>query len=108
MKIKTSAHSTLAYCEDCNSEHIAPVPCGLTWLQRLRSTRLDTQWMPNPPSSKRRSYYDDEVVKETFGGLDRKERREQYLEETKGKGAITRGERVDKQRVDTILGREDD
>ena len=107
MKIKTSEHTTLAYCGDCKSEHIAPNPCGLTWLQRMRSTRLDTQWMPNPPDSKRRNYYDDETMKQMFG-TDRKERREQYLEETKGQGAITRGERVDKKRVDTILGSEDD
>jgi hypothetical protein len=101
MNIKISEHSTLAHCPDCNSEHIAPNPCGLTWLQRMRTSRLDTRWMPNPP--KRRLYYDDEAMKETFG-QDRKERREQYLEETKGGGAIRRGERIDKKRVDTILG----
>lgn len=101
MKIKTSEHTTLAYCEDCKSEHLAPNPCGLTWLQRLRTSRLDTRWMPNPPT--RRNYYDDQPLQETFG-QDRKERREQYLEETKGKGAITRRERVDRKRVNEVLG----
>ena len=108
MKIKTSEHSTLGFCADCKSEHINP-GCGLTWLQRMRSSRLDTQWFPNPPASKRRNFYDDDAVSATFGGLDRKERKEQYLEETKGKGALTgvAGKDYDAKRVDEVLGKEE-
>lgn len=61
------------------------VPCG-GYLARLRSQRLDASVTPNKT---KKNYYDDEPLKEMFNGMDRSERTEQYMEETKGLGAIT-------------------
>lgn len=74
-------------CESCGSEHIGQIPCGMTWLERMKTTRLDHSWMPNPPN--RRNYYDDEPLKEVFGA-DSKERHEQMMDETAGFGPVTR------------------
>ena len=74
------------YCSDCETEHIGQVPCGMTWLQRMRSTVLDTE---ATPSRSRRDYFDDEPLKGIFGA-DKRERKEEVMEETKGIGALSR------------------
>ena len=85
------AQVELRDCPSCGSSHMGPVPCGLTFGERMRSVKTATEWMPSVSDSRARGervYYDDEHIKPMFGGLDRKERREQMMEETKGFGPI--------------------
>lgn len=57
---------------------------GLSFLQRLRSIRLDTSLVE---TRSRRNYYDRESLDGMFG-MDEQERREQYMDETEGRGAV--------------------
>lgn len=102
IKVTLRGATTLKHCPDCESEHIGLVPCGRTFRGRLRSVKLDSSITP---TRTKRAYYDDEPLKETFG-YDRKERRELYADDTKGKGAITG--RATPDHIDAVLGKEDD
>lgn len=73
-------------CSDCGSSHIGQVPCGMTWIQRMKSTRLDTGWMPNAP---RKNYYDRQSVDEMFGGTTEAERKEELMDDTEGLGVVS-------------------
>lgn len=71
------------YCLSCDSHHMAPVPCGLSFRDRIRSISID----PGSLETKdKRNYYDREAVKEVFG----EDSRERMLEETRGLGPIKR------------------
>lgn len=78
------------HCGDCDSEHIGVVPCGMTWLQRMRSTQTD---VAVNESRSRVQYWDDEGLKEVFGQT-KAERREQMLDETEGRGPIYQGQEM--------------
>lgn len=87
--IKTSPHSTLAHCPDCDSEHIAPNPCGMTYRQRLGSQTLAQGWMP---AKDKKRWWDESSLKEFWGGQSESERKEQLMDETKGIGAVSKEE----------------
>lgn len=82
--------AVLAYCESCGSEHLAPVPCGLTFAERIRTVRTATDWMPAKANSRATdgSFIDRVALDETFGP----DRREQMLEETRGLGPIRKAD----------------
>jgi hypothetical protein len=75
----------LAVCSDCGSEHLPPVPCGLTFAQRLGSQRIDKSWMPAKRDGGLKNYYDSEALGDAFGA----DAHEQMMEETKGFGPVT-------------------
>lgn len=72
----------LASCSSCGSTHLPPVPCGLTFAQRLRSQEVDQSWMP---AKTKKNYYDGASIDSLFGD-DAKERMDH---ETKGLGPVT-------------------
>lgn len=75
-------HTQLRDCPDCKTSHIGKVPCGLSYRDRLRSTRLDSS---ATPSRDRRNYYDSEAISGIFGA----DAHERMLEETEGVGYVT-------------------
>lgn len=77
--LKIGRYSTLAACPDCNSTHMAPVPCGLSYMQRLRSSQLHPD---ATPSREKRKYWDQEALDNQFG----EDAREHSLDITKGRG----------------------
>lgn len=103
MKVTYRGHTQARECPDCESSHIGIVPCGRTFVQRLRSVRLDPS---ATPTRDRVAYYDDEDMKDLFG-YDRKERRELYMDDTKGMGSLV-GDDYTPEHVDAVLGKEDD
>ena len=82
--VKVSEHTTLAHCDDCGSEHLAPVPCGMTFIQRLRSVNLDGSVTE---TREKRRYWSSEGMNEMFGNTEA-ERREELMEDTKGIGYV--------------------
>lgn len=74
------APATPRYCESCSSEHIGQVPCGMTWLQRLKSATFDQ--LTTHPSKTTNKYWDQESITETFG----EDARDDFMEVTQGKG----------------------
>lgn len=50
------------YCPDCDSKHIGLVPCGMSWLQRLRSTGVSADALPTRTPKRYRD------IKETEAG----------------------------------------
>lgn len=92
--------ATPRYCEDCKTDHIGEVPCGMTWLERMRSTRTDEAVLE---SRTRKDYFDDEPLKDVFGS-DRKERTEEMMEETKGVGAVHSSDRLTEQANKVFFG----
>lgn len=74
------------YCSSCLSSHIGSVPCGMTWLQRIKSQRVD----PGVEETKtKRKYWNPESVDTLFqDGLNPNERRELMMEETNGVGYV--------------------
>ena len=75
-------------CPDCNSEHLGRCG-GLSFRQRLRSVKVDSQGLPARLASlnERGTYYDDTTLTEQYKGLSAQERREDYYESTNGYGA---------------------
>jgi hypothetical protein len=53
----------------------------MRYVDRLRSVTADAQ---ASPTVTRKSYYDDALVADQFGGQDRKERMERLLDNTQG------------------------
>ncbi|MGH7342877.1 MAG: hypothetical protein ACREKH_20525, partial [Candidatus Rokuibacteriota bacterium] len=78
--------ATLAHCESCGSEHLPPVPCGLTFKERIKTARFGSDWMPARQSARddAGTYYDRSALDEAFGP----DRREKMLEETRGLGPV--------------------
>lgn len=70
-------------CPDCDGSHL--VRChGESFAARIRTVNLGAEVSE---VFRRRSFYDDDLVSHQFGGKDRKERREEYFDDTKGYGA---------------------
>ncbi len=81
--------AALQRCESCGSEHLAPVPCGLTFKERIRTARMGTDWMPSRTDARQRDpdkhrYFDSVALDEAFGP----DRREKMLHETRGLGPV--------------------
>lgn len=75
------------YCASCDSSHMAPVPCGMNYRDRLRSQRLDYAAMETRDL---KNYYDADALP-----WDGDEAEAQMLEDTKGLGyAQTVGDEV--------------
>jgi hypothetical protein len=72
-------------CEDCGTEHLGD-RCGLTFLERMRSVKVHESVTA---SRTKRDYFDDEPLREVFGD-DKADRREKFLDETQGRGALQR------------------
>lgn len=87
--LKVSEHSTLAHCPDCESDHIAPNPCGMSFRQRLSSVQLSGSVTE---TRTKRKYWDESSLKEFWGGKDEGERRDELMEETKGIGYVDKHE----------------
>jgi hypothetical protein len=83
----------LAHCVSCGSTHLPPVPCGLTFAERMRSHRYATEWMPAKMDSRERDaqqpkgkgYYDEEAIKSVFGQTG-KDNYEEMMDDTQGVG----------------------
>lgn len=83
MKVTVRSPEGVRYCEGCKSEHLGlRCPSGTKYIDRLRTTRLDGSVTS---SQTKQNYYSDEGLKAHFG-LDRKERKEQMMDDTKGLG----------------------
>lgn len=65
---------------DCGRQHLGRCG-GITLRSRLRTVSADAE---ASPTRTRRSYYDDDLVTQQFGGMDRKERREDLMDSTQG------------------------
>lgn len=91
-------------CPDCTTTHMG-VACGSTYAQRLRSVRLDASVTPSRDKVR---YYDDESLKDLFGGKSEAERREQLMEETKGIGAVSRADlaKLSDKQTEVFLGKD--
>lgn len=74
----------LRYCPDCKTEHLN-APCGLTYVQRLRSAQIHGSVTP---TKDKQNYYEDEALKDVFGA-DRNERRQDMADATNGRGYTT-------------------
>ena len=51
-------------CVSCGSTHMAPVPCGMTWGERMRSVRLDEVALETRDV---KNYYDRSAVEAVVG-----------------------------------------
>lgn len=89
----------LRFCDSCGTEHIGVVPCGMTFRERLCTTRLDGSVTE---TRNKRNYYEDESYKELFGGYDRKERREKLMDDTHGYGPL--GKSNDPKHFKAVMG----
>ena len=86
MKISVRSPEGIRHCEGCKGEHVGPrCPEGTSYIQRLRSAQIHGSVTP---SKEKKNYYEDEGLKDIFGG-DRKERREDMLDATDGRGYTT-------------------
>lgn len=85
-------------CPDCDSSHLGPA-CGMTYVERLRTTRIDSSATP----SRNFTGYDDDVLTESFG-YDKKERKELMMEDTKGFGPIYSDQETTPEHFQAIMG----
>jgi len=70
-----------ASCSSCGSEHLPPVPCGMTFLERMKTVQVNER---NFDTAEKANYFDSVALDEAFGP-DRKER---MLHETRGLGPV--------------------
>lgn len=91
--VKLGEHTSLSYCPDCDSKHLGS-RCGMNYLQRLRSCRISSEWMPAKNRDRQigkahggKDYYDDEGVKQMFGQSG-KDNYEELMEDTQGVGVV--------------------
>ena len=70
-----------ARCSDCGSSHLPPVPCGLSYRDRLASVQVNER---NFDTAEKANYFDRDALDATFGP----DRREQMLHETRGLGPV--------------------
>ena len=77
-------------CPDCGDQHMGRCG-GLSFAARLRSVRLDSTVTE---TRSKRNYHDEEALTNLFG-KDASERKEQYMEETQGRGALYRRDMAD-------------
>lgn len=68
-----------SYCPSCRSHHLGPVPCGLSFRDRMRTVRLDPAALETRTP---RNYYDAEAVEQVFT----EEGRDRMMRETQGYG----------------------
>jgi hypothetical protein len=73
----------MANCSQCGHASWSCV-CGLSYAERLGSITLGVS---ATPSRSKTRYYDDEPLKDMFDGMDRRERKAKYMEDTAGLGA---------------------
>lgn len=71
-------------CQSCGSEHLPPVPCGMTFVERLRSVQVHGSVLESRSASRR---FDTESVDDQFGGT-AKERKDEFYADTRGLGNI--------------------
>jgi hypothetical protein len=71
-------------CSSCGSEHLPPVPCGLSFIERLRSTQVHGSVLA---SRTEHSRYDHEAIDMEFGKT-AKERKAEFYEDTRGLGVM--------------------
>lgn len=79
--VKVGEHVRLEHCPDCGSEHMH-APCGMTYVQRLCSVRLDTSVTA---TRTKKNYYDQGPIDEIFG----ESADERMMDETEGFGVVT-------------------
>jgi hypothetical protein len=72
-------------CGDCGSEHLPPVPCGLSFRDRLATVQVSEQGFD---TVEKRRYFDSVALDEAFGP----DRRERMLDETRGLGPVQTAE----------------
>lgn len=97
----------ISVCPDCGDQHMGRCG-GLSFAERLRSLHLDRSVISTRTE---RNYYDRESLDDMFGNTE-SERKEQYMDETKGKGALSRREmeQTSSEELDWYMGsdREED
>lgn len=85
-KTRSTVPARIASCSSCGSEHLPPVPCGLSFIDRLRSVQVNER---NFDTAERHNYYDRSALDEAFGP----DRREKMLQETRGLGPVQTDDR---------------
>ena len=103
------------HCDSCGSDHLGPVPCGMSFAQRMKSTNTDFGSFETVYN--RRNYYDSAAVDATFSH-DSKDR---LYDETDGIGYVKQADdgewyhrdrktnevvKMDEKTLDTILAAE--
>lgn len=83
-------------CTSCGSAHLAPVPCHMTFRQRLATVRID----PRAMETRRRNYWDQAALDEQFGP----DAEEAMWDATDGLGAGYRDEQGRLMRRDRYTG----
>jgi hypothetical protein len=73
-------------CQSCGSFHLGVKPCGLTWLQRMKSVTIHPAATPTKMAGSK-TYYDPEPIREVFGD----DAQERVLDDTDGFGTAVRG-----------------
>lgn len=97
--------SEITLCPDCGDQHMGRCG-GLTFAQRLRSVRLDTSVTETRTP---KNYYDEDALTDMFGE-DKQTRRDRYMDETDGRGAVRDIKSLDPETLDFYTGgdREED
>ena len=94
-------------CPDCGDQHLGRCG-GVSFIERIRSLELDRSVTE---SRTPRNYYDHEALDDLFGE-DEGTRRDRYMDETKGLGAVKREDiaKLDPKTLDFYTGgdREED
>lgn len=71
---------TFRQCPSCGSAHLGPVPCGMTFGQRMKTTKVDWAKLETKDL---KNYYDKAAVQKAFGH----DARDRYYDESDGIGA---------------------
>lgn len=100
MEVKLRGHTEVRPCEDCGSSHIGVVPCGMTYLERMRSTSLDGSVTESRTKTK---YWDDGPLQNVWG-LNAKEREEQMMDDTHGLGYYDKDRPMSDKEAEVFFG----
>lgn len=73
-------------CSSCGSFHLGVVPCGMTWIERMKTITVHPAATPTKTAGSK-TYYDPDPIKAAFGD----DTREKLLDDTDGTGALVRG-----------------
>lgn len=102
-------------CSSCGSEHMGLVPCGMTFMQRMRTVQVDYAAMETRDL---KNYYDAAAVETSFPGAT-----EKMYDDTDGIGYVNQAddgdwyyrnrktrevEKADEKVLDTLLGANDE
>lgn len=102
-------------CISCGSEHMGRVPCGLSFMQRMRSVKVDWAAMETRDM---KNYYDSAAVEAQFPGA-----KEKMLDDSDGIGYTKQAsdgdwyhrnfktreiEKLDEKKMDVLLGANDE